>query len=224
MRCQPKIFNSQQEIQLMSLAEVMEAVIKGRRKIVKNQVPELLAQGVPAKDILEQALIPAMGEVGERFKRNEVYVPEMLVAARAMKQGMELIESELLSAGISPEFKALICTVEGDLHDIGKNLVAIMLKGAGFEVVDLGVNVSKEQVLEAIREHQPHIIALSALLTTTMPAMKDIVELLRQEKVDVKIMVGGAPVTSSYAEEIGADAYSADAASAVEVAKELLAS
>ena len=208
----------------MSLNDLKEAVIKGKRKIVLELVPELLDNNTEAKDILEEALIPAMGVVGDRFKRNEVYVPEMLVAARAMKQGMEIIEPHLISAGITPEFKAIICTVEGDLHDIGKNLVCIMLKGAGFEVVDLGVNVTKENILKAVKEHNPHIIGLSALLTTTMPAMRDVVSLLRQNEVTVKVMVGGAPVTQSYADEIGADAYSSDAASAVDVAKELLAS
>jgi 5-methyltetrahydrofolate--homocysteine methyltransferase len=209
---------------MSTLIDLKEAVVKGKRKIVNVIVPELLEAGVAAKDILEEALIPAMAEIGERFKRNEVYVPEMLVAARAMKEGMLIIEPHLISAGIRPEFKALICTVEGDLHDIGKNLVAIMWKGAGFEVIDLGVSVSKETVLEAIQQHQPHILGLSALLTTTMPAMREVVSFLRAKDIKVKIMVGGAPVTQSYAEEIGADAYSSDAASAVDVAKRLLAS
>ena len=209
---------------MSTLIDLKEAVVKGKRKIVAVIVPELLAAGIQAKAILEEALIPAMAEIGERFKRNEVYVPEMLVAARAMKEGMEIIEPSLISAGIRPEFKAVLCTVEGDLHDIGKNLVGIMWKGAGFEVIDLGVSVSKELIFEAIKTHQPHILGLSALLTTTMPAMRDVVTFLRAQNVKVKIMVGGAPVTQSYAEEIGADAYSSDAASAVDVAKMLLAS
>lgn len=208
----------------MSLESVKEAVIKGKRKDVKGIVPDLLESGIEAQAILDEALVPAMGEIGERFKRNEVYVPEMLVAARAMKEGMLIIEPKLIEAGITPEFKAVIATVEGDLHDIGKNLVAIMWKGAGFEVVDLGVNVTTPDLLSALKEHQPQLLGLSTLLTTTMPAMKSMVDAVKAEEfANLKVLVGGAPITQEYADEIGADGYSPDAASAVDVAQKLLA-
>jgi len=208
----------------MSLEKLKEAVIKGKRKDVKVIVPELLEAGVEARSILDDGMVPAMAEVGDRFKRNEVYVPEMLVAARAMKEGMLLIEPKLIEAGITPEFKAVIATVEGDLHDIGKNLVAIMWKGAGFEVVDLGVNVTAPDLLTALREHKPQLLGLSTLLTTTMPAMKAMVDAVKAENLEgLKVLVGGAPITQEYADEIGADGYSPDAASAVDVAKILLA-
>jgi len=208
----------------MTLEDLKQAVIKGKRKDVKEIVPQLLAAGISPQSILDDGMVPAMAEVGERFKRNEVYVPEMLVAARAMKEGMEIIEPKLVAAGIKPKYKALIATVEGDLHDIGKNLVAIMWKGAGFAVVDLGVNVTAAALVAALKEHKPQILGLSTLLTTTMPAMKAMVDAVRAEKfADLKILIGGAPITQEYADEIGADGYSPDAASAVDVAHKLLA-
>jgi len=207
----------------MSLEYLKTAVVNGKRKDVQRLIPEALDSGASPREILDNALIPAMGVVGERFKNNEIFVPEMLVAARAMKAGLAIIEPELLAAGVKPEFKAVIGTVEGDLHDIGKNLVATMWKGAGFEVVDLGVNVTPAAFVEACQEHQPHILGLSALLTTTMPAMRDSVAKIREAGfTDLKILVGGAPISESYAKEIGADGYSRDAASAVDVAKSVL--
>ncbi len=207
----------------MSLEEVKIAVVNGKRKDVKQLTAALLESGIPPEDILNRALIPAMAVVGERFKRNEIYVPEMLVAARAMKTGMDLIEPELVAAGIKPKFKALIGTVEGDLHDIGKNLVAIMWKGAGFDVVDLGANVSPEVFVEKVLEHKPHIVGLSALLTTTLPSMENTVKVLRDAGFeDLQILVGGAPVTQKYADEIGANGFAKDAASAVDVARSLV--
>jgi 5-methyltetrahydrofolate--homocysteine methyltransferase len=209
---------------MSTLEDLKTAVINGKRKDVMTIVPELLEAGTDPVEMLEQALIPAMGVVGERFKKNEIFVPEMLVSARAMKEAMKTIEPILIEAGIKPEFKAIIGTVEGDLHDIGKNLVATMWKGAGFDVVDLGVNVSPSAFLEAVKEHQPDLVGLSALLTTTMPAMRETVAAIREAGFDkVKILIGGAPVTADYAQEIGADGYSSDAASAVDAAKEVLA-
>lgn len=204
--------------------QLTQAVINGKRKDMQALVPELLAEGVSPIDILEKLLIPAMGEVGERFKKNEIFVPEMLVSARAMKEAMKLLEPELIAAGIKPEFKAVIGTVEGDLHDIGKNLVATMWKGAGLEVIDLGVNVSPQAFVDAVREHQPHLVGLSALLTTTMPSMRQTVAKIREAGfAHVKVLIGGAPITEGYAREIGADGYARDAASAVDAAKAALA-
>ncbi|MCC5808296.1 MAG: corrinoid protein [Opitutales bacterium] len=208
---------------MSTIEDLKTAVINGRRKDVKTLVPELLESGIEPSALLSQALIPAMGVVGERFKNNEIFVPEMLVSARAMKEAMNVLEPKLLEAGIRPEHTALIGTVEGDLHDIGKNLVATMWKGAGFDVIDLGVNVPAARFIEAIEEHKPHIVGLSALLTTTMPAMRDTVAAIREAgHTSVKLLVGGAPITQSYANEIGADGYSRDAASAVDAAKEAL--
>lgn len=210
---------------MSTLEDLKTAVINGKRKDVKALVPELLEIGVNPVDLLENALIPAMGVVGERFKKNEIFVPEMLVSARAMKEAMKILEPILVEAGVKPEFKALIGTVEGDLHDIGKNLVATMWKGAGFEVVDLGVNVSPAAFVQAIEQESPHLVGLSALLTTTMPAMRDTVERIRAAGLSgVKILIGGAPVTLEFAREIGADGYASDAASAVDAAREILAS
>ncbi|MGC9451318.1 MAG: corrinoid protein [Oceanipulchritudo sp.] len=209
---------------MSTLEDLKTAVINGKRKDVQTIVPELLDAGTDPIDLLEKALIPAMGVVGERFKKNEIFVPEMLVSARAMKEAMKTIEPILIERGVKPEFKAIIGTVEGDLHDIGKNLVATMWKGAGFDVVDLGVNVAPAAFLQAVQEHKPHLVGLSALLTTTMPAMRDTVEAIRKAGHDaVKILIGGAPVTQDYANEIGADGYASDAASAVDTAKEVLA-
>jgi 5-methyltetrahydrofolate--homocysteine methyltransferase len=209
---------------MSTLDDLKTAVINGKRKDVQTLVPELLEAGTDPVEMLEKALIPAMGVVGERFKKNEIFVPEMLVSARAMKEAMKTIEPILIEAGVKPEFKAIIGTVEGDLHDIGKNLVATMWKGAGFDVIDLGVNVSPAAFLEAVKEHEPDLVGLSALLTTTMPAMRETVAAIREAGYDkLKILIGGAPVTMDFAKEIGADGYSSDAASAVDAAKEALA-
>lgn len=208
---------------MSTLEDLKTAVINGKRKDVQVLVPELLESGIEPNTLLEEALIPAMGIVGEKFKQNEVFVPEMLVSARAMKEAMKIIEPKLIAAGIKPKYTAIIGTVEGDLHDIGKNLVATMWKGSGFNVIDLGVNVSSAKFIEAIEEHRPQVVGLSALLTTTMPSMKDTVAAIRSAgHSDVKILIGGAPITQSYADEIGADGYSSDAASAVDAAKTAL--
>lgn len=199
-----------------------QAVIDGRRKEVPDLVRQCLDAGENAAGIVENRLVPAMAVVGERFKRNDIFVPEMLIAARAMKEALKILEPLLVEAGVRPEFKAAIGTVEGDLHDIGKNLVAMMWKGANIDVIDLGVNVPAAKFVEAVTRHKPHLVGLSSLLTTTMPAMRETVRAIRSAGQPVKILVGGAPVTSRFADEIGADGYAPDAASAVDVARESL--
>jgi 5-methyltetrahydrofolate--homocysteine methyltransferase len=199
-----------------------QAVIAGKRKDIPQMVQQCLDAGEKASDIVEHRLVPGMMTVGERFKRNEIFVPEMLIAARAMNEALKILEPLLVAAGVKPEHKALIGTVEGDLHDIGKNLVAMMWKGANIEVIDLGVNVSPARFVAAIQQHKPGLVGLSALLTTTMPAMREIVKSVRDTGLPVKIVIGGAPVTAEFAREIGADGYSMDAGSAVDTALDLL--
>lgn len=204
-----------------TLAELTEAIKKGKRKDAAAITEALLAAATPAGDILG-ALVAGMDDVGRRFKANEIFVPEVLIAARAMKTAMELLEPHLVAAGLKPEFRVVIGTVKGDLHDIGKNLVAMMLKGANFEVIDAGTDVAPETFVEKAKESGAHIVAMSALLTTTMPAMRDTIDALKAAGIMVKTMVGGAPITDGFAKEIGADGYAADAASAVDLAKSLL--
>ena len=205
------------------LASLSLAVEKGKRNDAKALSQTLLDEGMKPLDIVEKGLVPGMSAIGEKFKNNEVFVPEMLIAARAMKEAMSLLEPLLAQAGIKPKYTVVIGTVQGDLHDIGKNLVAMMLKGANFGVVDVGTNVPPEKFVAAIQENNASLVALSALLTTTMPAMKGAVEAIKAAGLkDVKIMIGGAPVTQDFANEIGADGYSADAASAVDLALRLL--
>jgi len=204
---------------MSNLTDLSLAVEKGKRNDAKALTQTLLDEGMKPLDIVEKGLVPGMGAIGEKFKNNEAFVPEMLIAARAMKESMALLEPLLALAGIKPKNTVVIGTVQGDLHDIGKNLVAMMLKGANFGVVDVGTNVPAEKFIAAAKEHNASLIALSALLTTTMPAMKSTVEAVRAGGLtNVKIMIGGAPVTQDYANEIGADGYSADAASAVDLA------
>jgi 5-methyltetrahydrofolate--homocysteine methyltransferase len=208
----------------MSKADSLkQSVINGKRKEVEPLVNELLAEGMNPKKIVEDCLVPAMAIVGERYKNNEIFVPEMLVAARAMKAALGILEPMLVKAGIKPKYKVVIGTVEGDLHDIGKNLVAMMLRGADMDVIDLGVNVPADKFVEAINQNSPQMVGLSGLLTTTMPAMKTTVDAIhRAVGTKVKIMVGGAPITQQFANEIGADGYSQDAASAVDTAIKLM--
>jgi len=174
--------------------------------------------------ILNEALIAGMDIVGEKFKKNEFYVPELLIAARAMKTGMEVLRPILVGKGVKSSGKVVLGTVQGDLHDIGKNLVGMMLEGAGFEIIDLGIDVSSEKFVEAVKENNAHLVGLSALLTTTMPYMKDVIKAMEEAglREKIKIMIGGAPITQDYADEIGADGYAPDAASAVDKAKEIL--
>ena len=204
------------------LQELYDAIMDGNRDAAKAQVEQKLAEGLAPGAILD-AMVSAMGEVGRLFEEGEYFVPEMLIAARAMKTGMEILKPELVDADIQPAGKIIAGTVKGDLHDIGKNLVCMMLEGAGFQVVDLGADVSPEAFVSAVREHQPDFIAMSALLTTTMPNMQTTIEALKAAGLrdQVKVLVGGAPITDDYAEKIGADGYAPDASRAVKLAKAL---
>jgi len=203
------------------LEELSAALQKGKSKEVVQMVQEALDAGTNAQDILEKGLLAGMGELGTKFKNNEVYVPEILIAARALNRGMEVLKPRLVAEGVKAVGKVVICTVKGDLHDIGKNLVRMMMEGAGFEVIDLGVDVGADKIIEAVKEHSPDVVCLSALLTTTMGQQGEIVKALQSAGLrdKVKVMIGGAPVTQSYCDQIGADAYTPDAASAAEVAK-----
>jgi 5-methyltetrahydrofolate--homocysteine methyltransferase len=205
------------------LNDLTAAVAAGKRTDTVRLTQELLAAGTGPQTIVESGLVPGMAIVGEQFKKNEIFVPEMLVAARAMKEALKLLEPLLASAGIKPKYTALIGTVQGDLHDIGKNLISMMWRGANFAVVDLGTNVSAERYLAAAKEHNANLVGLSALLTTTMPAMKETVRILKAAGLpNIKIMIGGAPITQAFADDIGADGYAADAGTAVDVAKKLV--
>lgn len=206
------------------LIPLTNAVKSGNRNDAKSLTTEALAAGTNPELVLD-AMVEAMDVIGEKFKKNEVFVPEMLIAARAMKEAMAILEPELVKAGFKPIANAVIGTVQGDLHDIGKNLVAMMWKGANINVIDLGTNVPADKFLSAAKENDANLVGLSGLLTTTMPSMKSTVEAIKADDSlkDVKVMIGGAPITTSFAEEIGADAFAPDAASAVEKARELLA-
>ena len=203
------------------LNEISEYLQKGRAKNVKALVQQALEEGVNPKDIFNEGLLSGMTVIGGRFKRNEVFVPEVLVAARALNAGLSILEPKLIEVGNEPIGKAIVGTVQGDLHDIGKNLVVMMLKGAGFDVVDIGIDVAPETFLQKAEEENADIICMSALLTTTMGKMKENIDLLKEKNVRDKyiVMVGGAPVNEEFAEEIGADYYTPDAATAAEVAK-----
>ncbi len=207
---------------MADLAALAEALIKGDRDTVTKLTQEAITEGVAPKDILEQGLIAGMNVVGRRFKANEIYVPEVLIAARAMKSGMKILQPKLTEAGVKPIGKVVLGTVKGDLHDIGKNLVGMMLGGGGIEVVDCGTDVSPEKFVQACKESGAQVCAMSALLTTTMPQMSAIVEAIQASGIEVKTIIGGAPVTQSFADEIGASGYAPDAASAVDVCKELM--
>ena len=208
---------------MADLKALADAVIKGDQSAAVEITKAALEEGTPAKSVLNDGLIAGMDVIGGRFKKNEVYIPEVLIAARAMKMAMEFLEPELVKAGVKPIGKCLIGTVQGDLHDIGKNLVAMMLKGAGFEVIDLGVDVEPDKFVEQVKAQSVQVVGMSALLTTTMPGMEKAIKALKDAGVSAKIMIGGAPVTQGYADKIGADGYAADAASAVDIAKSLVA-
>jgi 5-methyltetrahydrofolate--homocysteine methyltransferase len=204
--------------------EIYVAILDGENQVVPQQVQAALAAGVAPADILNQGMIAAMAEVGRRFECGDYFVPEMLVAARAMQSGLAILKPRLQQSEVKSAGKVVVGTVKGDLHDIGKNLVAMMLEGAGFEVKDLGVDVSPDRFVAAVKEHRPDIIGLSALLTTTMPNMQVTIEALKEAAVRdrVKVMIGGAPVTEAYARQIGADGYSPDASRAATLAKSLV--
>ncbi len=208
---------------MADLKALADAIIKGDQNTAVEITKTALEEGTSAESVLNDGLIAGMEVIGARFKKNEVYIPEVLIAARAMKMAMEVLEPELVKAGVKPRGKFLIGTVQGDLHDIGKNLVAMMLKGAGFEVVDLGVDIGPEKFVEQARATGAQVVGMSALLTTTMPSMEKTLNALKEAGVSAKVMIGGAPVTQGYADKIGADGYSPDAASAVDLAKSLVA-
>jgi len=214
----------EREKMTVDLKQIADNLIKGKAPEVKELVQKALDEGIDVEKVLNEGLVAGMNVVGVKFKANEFYVPEVLIAARAMKGGMGILRPILIEKNIKGVGTIVIGTAKGDLHDIGKNLVGMMLEGAGFEVIDIGVDVSAEKFVQTAKEKDASLIGLSALLTTTMVSMKDVVKAAQETGLDgkVKIMIGGAPVTQSYADEIGANGYAPDAASAVDKAKELL--
>jgi 5-methyltetrahydrofolate--homocysteine methyltransferase len=205
--------------------EIYDAVLNGENKGIAAKVQSALDAGLEPAMVLNEGMVNAMAEVGRLFEAGEYYVPEMLIAARAMQTGLAVLKPKLVQSNFKSTGKVAIGTVKGDLHDIGKNLVSMMLEGAAFEIIDLGTDVSPEKFVEAVNKQAPNLIAMSALLTTTMPNMKTTIEALKQAGLrdKVKIMIGGAPVTTKYAEDIGADGYAPDASKAVSLAKSLVA-
>ncbi len=211
---------------MSKIQEIAEAVSGGKSKVVVQLVQEAVAEGCDPNEILNVGMIDAMGIVGEKFQKNEIFVPEMLVAARAMKKGVDVLKPHLAGDSVGAAGKLILGTVAGDLYDIGKNLVGMMLESSGFEVIDLGVDVPSEKFIETVKANPDvKVVALSALLTTTMPSLKNTVEVLNEmdSRGDFKVLVGGAPITQEFADEIGADGYADDAASAATKAKELTA-
>ncbi len=205
------------------LKQIQEALLSGKKDEVEKLVDQALASGLSAAGILNQGLIAGMERLGIMFKNNEVFIPEVLVAARAMNAGMAKLEPLLIKEGIQPKGAVVIGTVKGDLHDIGKNIVAMMLKGAGYKIIDLGIDVSPEKYVAAAKENRANIVALSALLTTTMVQMKNVVEAVKGAGLGIPVIIGGAPLTRDYADQIKAQGYAPDAASAVEEVGRLLA-
>ncbi|MHC1767658.1 MAG: corrinoid protein [Verrucomicrobiia bacterium] len=210
---------------MRDLQPLRDAVIAGDATAARALTEQALQEGTDPVKLVDEYMIPAMDEVGRRFECSEYFVPELLLSARAMKAALELVRPMLAARGTEPVGRVAIGTVKGDLHDIGKNLVAAMLEGGGFEVFDLGVNVSPEQFIATVKEKNANVIAMSALLTTTMPAMKTTIDALKQAGVrdKVKVLIGGAPITQKYAEEIGADGFSDNAVGAVALAKKTIA-
>ncbi len=209
---------------MTDLQALYTAILEGNKSLSETTVKQALDEGANPEDLLQKYMIPAMDEVGRLFEENEYFVPELLISARAMKAALELIRPKLVETGSKPVGKVVIGTVLGDLHDIGKNLVAAMLEGGGFEVIDLGVDVSPEKFIETAKEKGAQVIAMSALLTTTMPGMKTTVKAVEDAglKGDLKVMIGGAPVTQRYADDIGADGFSDNASGAVRIARKLV--
>jgi len=203
---------------------VYDAVLNGAMADTSGLVQQALDAGIDADTILKKGLIAAMSEIGARFESGEAYVPEMLVSAKSMKFGLELLRPHLVAADVQPVGKVIICTVQGDLHDIGKNLVGMMMEGAGFDVIDLGADIKPGDLIEAIKEHKPDILAMSALLTTTMGNMKTVITMMEDAGVnnEISVMIGGAPVTQDYADEIGADGFGVDASQAAKIAGKLV--
>ena len=211
-------------MQSLLLEAIKQMVIEGNAPKTKEMTEKAVAEGCSAFEILEEALIGGMNVIGPRFRNNEIFIPEVLISVHAMKAGMDVIKSLIVSSDIQEKGIIIIGTVKGDLHDIGKNMVMMMLEGAGYKVIDLGVDVPTETFVKAIEEHKPHIVGISALLTTTMKQMKNTVETLLSLDGRPKIIVGGAPVNQEFADQIGADAFAEDAACAVEVVNNLIAS
>jgi corrinoid protein of di/trimethylamine methyltransferase len=211
---------------MAELSKLYEAVLNGDAKTAAAVTKEALQEGASPFELVNQYMIPAMDEVGRRYEAEEYFVPELLLAARAMKASMDLIRPLLAASGAQPAGRVVIGTVKGDLHDIGKNLVAALLEGGGFEVIDLGADVPPEKFVQAVQEKRANIVCLSALLTVTMPAMRTTIETLEKAGVRdrVKVLVGGAPVTQKFADEIGADGYGENASVAVTLARRLVAS
>jgi 5-methyltetrahydrofolate--homocysteine methyltransferase len=208
----------------MDINSIYEAVVRGDRNAVETDVKKAVEEGTAPDLILNEGLIKAMDEVGKRFESGDFFVPEMLIAARAMKAGVAILRPLLVTSGVKPLGKVVIGTIAGDLHDIGKNLVGLMLEGTGFEVIDVGTDVSSERFIEAVRNEKPDLLGLSALLTTTMSGMTEVIKKLNENNLreNLKVFIGGAPVTQTFADQIGADGYADDAASASRKAKELL--
>jgi 5-methyltetrahydrofolate--homocysteine methyltransferase len=206
------------------IQEIYQAVLNGAMADTSGKVQDAIDAGNAVDTILNEGLIAAMSEIGQLFEAGEVYVPEMLISAKSMKFGLELLRPHLVAANVQPLGRVIIGTVQGDLHDIGKNLVAMMMEGAGFDVIDLGVDVKPEELIEAVNEHNPDIVALSALLTTTMGNMKTAITMMDEKGVlgNLKVMIGGAPVTQEYADKIGADGFGVDASQAATLAKKLI--
>ncbi len=212
------------KLEEQAMDQLKEYVKSGKAKETTGRVQELIAGGMDPEKILKEALIPAMDEVGDLFQKGEYFVPEMLVAARAMKGGVDVLKPLLVESGVEAVGKIVVGTAKGDLHDIGKNLVVMALEGAGFEVVDLGVDVAAEKFVAAVKEHKPVAVGLSALLTTTMASMQEVIEMLEKEGLrgSVKVMVGGAPLDQEFADEIGADFYGADPTAGKNYARSLV--
>ena len=206
------------------LAEIASLVQKGKAQEVSDLVLKALDEGIGAQQILDDGLLKGMGELGVKFKNNEVFVPEVLIAARALNKGTDTLKAKLINLDVKAVGKVVIATVAGDLHDIGKNLVKLMLEGSGFDVIDLGTDVPPEKIVAAVNEHNPDVVALSALLTTTMSAQGETIKALEAAGVrdKVKVIIGGAPITEAFAKDIGADGYSEDASGAAEIAKSLI--
>jgi len=204
--------------------EIADEVVKGNSSSVEELTKKALSQNISAEEILNNGLVGGMGIVSEKFKNNEIFIPEVLISAKSMNTGLEILKPLLAEAKVKPLGKVVIGTVKGDLHDIGKNIVAMLLKGAGFEVIDLGADVPKEKFLEYVKKERADIVGMSALLTTTMVSMKETIQTLKDAGLrdNVKVIIGGAPVTESYAVQIDADGYASDAASAVDMSKKLL--
>lgn len=207
---------------MADLKALSNAIIEGDMTVAIEITEAAIQEQTAPGKILDEGLIAGMNIIGQRFKKNEVYIPEVLIAARAMQAAMQILEPKLVEAGVKPIGKAVMGTVQGDMHDIGKNLVVMMLKGAGFEIIDLGTDVTTDEFLAKAKETGAQVVGLSSLLTTTMPAMEQTVKVFKEQGLSAKVIIGGAPVTQAYCDKIGADGYAPDAASAVDLAKSLL--